>query len=228
MNSREHTDLQSAVPGEGGVNTGEVSPPVNQSNPSVKITQNAPVRLTETEVIREYGIDLVGQGSQEGATSLGCRLVYLTDCHQSVSLEVAGRRDQQNRDEGKLDLKVSKGMTGAEISYLGMAGELAFCLMENLMPDIGWKEKMLWDCLWKGLRVDVKTTRRLWEPHLNVVPWKKDKSDRPDVYVLMVDLCNGWYRYMGFLGSEEIFGGRYTVDGQISVPWECLKREDIQ
>ena len=234
MNTGRAEDSQS-IEGAGGVipepgpKSQHPSSPHGQNNKNATpatLATLAPATLATATLtpIREFGETLPVSQHLPGQGMDGTRLVLLTDEEQEFVEWLVDKRDGFNSSRGIQEKRRDKDMTGRQLGILGMMGEFAFCKMENLMPDISWSRFGGFDCWWAGQRVDVKCTARVMEPHLNVAPWKKDKVDAPDLYVLMNELGGGRYRYMGNMRFKEVFCGAFTVGGEVSVPWECLSR----
>lgn len=95
-------------------------------------------------------------------------------------------RSEYSRKANLIDMKVSSE-SGLAIDTLGAGGELAYCRLMNVYPDLDPHTLNIADCTLHdgsaaGTLVDVKTTSNP-EGKLYVAPWKRGKVD---LFVLMV------------------------------------------
>ena len=105
-----------------------------------------------------------------------------------------GFRTFVSRADGVVDRKIGP-QSGADADMDGLLGELAFCQAHNVWPDLGMKSRSgSYDCVVRGKRIDIKTTR-----HANgrLLCTLKDNPD-VDVYVLAVIEKNN--KYVNFVG----------------------------
>ena len=80
------------------------------------------------------------------------------------------------------DYKVSKTLTDEDMNFFGMVSEYAFCKKYNLFFDLSSKPRSgSYDCLYKGKRIDIKTTNHI-EGRLIAKVAKKNTD--VDVFVL--------------------------------------------
>ncbi len=111
--------------------------------------------------------------------------ITLTEHEQRIAKFLAKERYDVNRENNVHDAK--KGEQSNEFVDLeGIAGEMAFCKLFNVYPDLEIKvttqETDAGDCVLNGHKVDVKTTS--YETgRLICATWKNDDVD---VYALMV------------------------------------------
>ena len=134
MNTDRTTDTQPedrAAQGVGGVEEYAAAPAPDQSNPSAKITQNAPVAATSTQVgesrihetpmtrLRIYGEDVDLRAAEKGATAPGCRMVSLTEADEHMCLDIVRRRDEVNRSYGVQDRRRDSSRNGFERALSG-------------------------------------------------------------------------------------------------------------
>ena len=102
--------------------------------------------------------------------------------------------------------KVKNQRVGSQSDYItdleGMAGELAFCKLRNLFPDLTiGPRKGGWDVLSPGGEgIDVKVTHR--EVGRLLATLKKRLEDA-DYYVLMIGKCPD-YRFAGYATAEAL------------------------
>lgn len=111
-----------------------------------------------------------------------------------VATAIATMRQEINRAAGTHNLK-SGAQDPMTTELVGIFGELAFAQWANVMPDLSTNIRSgSFDASFRGLPVDVKTTRRLNNPR-----WYADAraGKRADIYVFAVsdwatvELC-GW------------------------------------
>lgn len=111
----------------------------------------------------------------------------LTESEQLIARFVAKQRSTNNRFAGTVNMRKSE-MSDYEIDLQGFAGELAFCRLANVFPDLtvhnrsASKGEDQGDCVLNGQRIDVKTSKKaeaaLWVP--------LRKLGTADAYALMV------------------------------------------
>lgn len=130
--------------------------------------------------------------------------VKLNEMEQRLVKTVAkGRRDFNT-------LRGTKRVKYPDVSdeYLpdieGFAGEVAFCKIFNIFPDMDIRpvtqEIDDGDCMWNGLRIDVKTTHR---PEGKLLCSSNKKLGRVDYYALMTGVFP-MYFYRGVISAEEL------------------------
>lgn len=112
-------------------------------------------------------------------------------------------RSEYSRKDGLIDMKVSSD-TNLAIDTLGAGGELAYCRLMNVYPDLDPHTLNIADCVLHdgsagGTLVDVKTTSNP-EGKLYVAPWKRGKVD---LFVLMV-ANPPTFTYRGSLRSDDM------------------------
>lgn len=110
-----------------------------------------------------------------------------------------GFRTFVSRSGGVKDAKMGP-QSGQEIDQDGILGELAFCQLMNVWPDLGMTSRSgSYDCVVKGKRVDIKTTR-----HMNgrLLCRLKDNPD-VDIYVLAL-LEDQYVTFAGWAFKHEL------------------------
>ena len=128
----------------------------------------------------------------------------LTESEQIIATFVAEQRTANNRNAGTTNMRKSE-MSDFEIDLQGFAGELAFCRMANVFPDLtvhnrsASKGEDNGDCILEGLRIDVKTSKKadaaLWVP--------VRKIGTADAYALMTGEFPT-FRLVGLAGVETV------------------------
>jgi hypothetical protein len=110
-----------------------------------------------------------------------------------------GFRTFVNRTGSIKDAKMGP-QSGPEIDYDGILGELAFCQLMNVWPDLGMTSRSgSCDCVVKGKRIDIKTTRRA---DGRLLCRLKDNPD-VDIYVLAL-LDNKFVTFAGWAYKHEL------------------------
>lgn len=83
---------------------------------------------------------------------------------------------------------------------LSLAGELAFCKIHNVYPDLGWDTFMDADCIVNGYKIDIKTTD---QPKGNLLVADKGPRIRVvDYYALMIGSIPT-FEYMGIIKFKD-------------------------
>lgn len=128
--------------------------------------------------------------------------ILLSDVEQRICRHIAKRRHEINRQNGVLNSK--KGTQSDELTDLeGFAGELAFCKMFNVFPDLEIKVTNQntddGDCKLLGLRVDIKTTKYL-NGRLICSTWKNNNTD---IFALIVGTFPK-YTFKGFMSYADL------------------------
>lgn len=108
--------------------------------------------------------------------------VILTDAEVMFCKMAAGLRALTNRASNTKDAKIGT-LSGLQMDEDGLLGEYAFCKKMNIFPDlIPSPRSGSSDCILKGKRIDVKTTRRI---NGRLLATMKNNDD-VDVYVLAI------------------------------------------
>lgn len=130
--------------------------------------------------------------------------VSLNTAERKLAYFVARNRNRRNRCLNVVNLKVSP-RDGVTIDLEGVAGELAFCKMFNLYPDLDTDRMPPYPefdaVLRDGWTVDVKTTR-YGDGKLLVDVRKGRKVDGVDFYCLMTGEFPGPYVFRGFMAKS--------------------------
>jgi len=134
--------------------------------------------------------------------------VFLSTSEQKLAHYVAKNRNGKNRYFNVTNLKIS-AEDPHTVDLEGIAGELAFCRLFNVYPDIDTDREPphpLYDAVIPpppGFRIDVKTTK--YETGKLLVDARKgSKTDSVDFYVLMTGSFPGPYTYRGMIARETI------------------------
>lgn len=124
--------------------------------------------------------------------------VSLNEAEQRLAKYLAKQRYATARAEGSKNVR--KGSQSDEETDLeGIAGEIAFCKLMNVYPDMepGKKDADCW--LRNGLSVDVKTTKHAGG-RLIAARWKGDAVDQ---YALIVGTFPD-YKFVGTASTAEL------------------------
>ena len=132
--------------------------------------------------------------------------VVLSYAERKLAHFLAKHRNGNNRYFNVTDLKIS-AESAAAVDLEGMCGEISFCKLFNLYPDLDTDREPPhphYDCvLSNGMRVDVKTTK-YENGKLLVDARKGKKTDGVDFYVLMTGSFPGPYAFRGFISKTKI------------------------
>lgn len=130
----------------------------------------------------------------------------LTESEQLIAKFVAEQRTANNRNAGTVNMRKSK-MSDFEADLQGFGGELAFCRLANVFPDLtvhnrsASKGEDQGDCILNGQRIDVKTAEKpysaLWVP--------LRKIGTADAYALMTGKFPT-FRLVGMADVETVKG----------------------
>jgi hypothetical protein len=145
-------------------------------------------------------------------------IIELNKIEQRLCRFLAKARYASNRENKIKDRKI--GPQSAEDTDLeGIAGELIFAKMTNTYPDLTIEpRKGGHDLLYKGYKIDVKTTKHSNGRLLAVI---EKKPDDADIYFLFVGelplyTCRGWAWAHDLLKEENItdlgHGPTYALD----------------
>lgn len=132
--------------------------------------------------------------------------VKLNISEQRLAEYVAQRRCEWNDRLGVPNVVISSlGQRGVDLE--GIAGELAFCRLFNVYPDLETDVEppyKAYDCvLYDRLRVDVKNTT--YEHGRLLVSHKTgEKAGEVDAYALMTGTFPGPYVYRGMMNRHEL------------------------
>ena len=148
--------------------------------------------------------------------------VSLSPEEQKIALWVAKQRYASNRSAGVVNARV--GDQSDELTDLeGFAGEMAFCKLLNLYPDMSIEPQTgTFDCeTAKGTTIDVKTTK-YERGHLIV--GKKKEGCGTQVYALMVGSFPQ-YQFRGWVYNEDIFREEWWNEDHYKMPQSALRQE---
>ncbi|HIC51733.1 MAG TPA: hypothetical protein EYO96_03645 [Candidatus Marinimicrobia bacterium] len=126
--------------------------------------------------------------------------ISLSENEQRIAEWVGKKRTANARRKNLPDTKVGD-QSFEETDLEGFAGELAFCKLMNIYPDLETGDNLPnYDCVdCNGVTYDVKTTPYL-DGHLAAT--LKKKENPPDKYVLAVGKFPD-YDMIGEIGAEE-------------------------
>jgi len=139
----------------------------------------------------------------------------LTESEQLIAKFVAEQRTANNRNAGTVNMRKSE-MSDFEIDLQGFGGELAFCRLANVFPDLtvhnrsAFKGDDQGDCVLNGQRIDVKTSKKaeaaLWVP--------VRKIGTADAYALMVGTFPT-FRLVGMADVETVKACKVWNDSHV-------------
>ena len=139
----------------------------------------------------------------------------LTESEQLIAKFVAEQRTANNRNAGTTNMRKSE-MLDFEIDLQGFGGELAFCRLANVFPDLTVHNRSAskgddqGDCILNGQRIDVKTSKKadaaLWVP--------VRKIGTADAYALMTGTFPT-FRLVGMADVETVKNGKVWNDSHV-------------
>ena len=135
--------------------------------------------------------------------------ISLTTAERKLAHFIARNRNLNNRSFNVTNLKIS-GADAATVDLEGVCGEIAFCKLFNVYPDLDTDHEPphpLHDCVIPpppGFRIDVKTTK--YENGKLLVDARKGskKTGGVDYYALMTGSFPGPYTFRGLIAREHI------------------------
>ena len=137
------------------------------------------------------------------------QVISLNQAERKLAHFVAKNRNGNNRHFNTTNLKISAD-DPATVDLEGVCGEIAFCRLFNVYPDIDTDREPphpLYDAIIPpippGIRIDVKTTK-YENGKLLVDARKGSKTDGVDFYALMTGQFPGPYTFRGFIAKEHI------------------------
>lgn len=127
--------------------------------------------------------------------------ITLTDIEMATINILANTRTLVARGSGVVDKKIGK-QSGVDIDIDGLMGEYAFCKWHNIFPDlISSPRSGSYDCLLKGKRFDIKTTRY---KSGRLLCTTKDNPD-VDIYALaIIDPSNSSVSFVGYSTKDNL------------------------
>ena len=136
------------------------------------------------------------------------QVISLNQAERKLAHFVAKNRNGNNRHFNTTNLKISAD-DPATVDLEGVCGEIAFCKLFNVYPDIDTDREPphpLYDAVIPpppGIRIDVKTTK--YETGKLLVDSRKGvKTLGVDYYALMTGQFPGPYTFRGFIARERI------------------------
>lgn len=154
--------------------------------------------------------------------------ITLNESEQAIVNWIATQRNKANRDANTYSYPTVSGMSGFEIDQQGFGGELAFCRMCNVFPDLNTVNRSAWertdqgDCKLRGYTVDVKTAKRadsaLWVP--------ERKNGSVQLYALVVGVFPT-FKMVGFAWSEFVFDEKHRRETAQGVQYVVRQDELI-
>ena len=138
-------------------------------------------------------------------------LIILNPQEQALCRYLAKLRYNNARNKNVKNNKIgnqSDEMTDLE----GIGGEVAFCKLFNLYPDISIEVRSSktdkGDAVLNGLVIDVKTTKYK-KGRLLAAPWKEASVD---LYALMIGQIDTGYYFKGFMSYSELVKDERLLD----------------
>jgi hypothetical protein len=123
----------------------------------------------------------------------------LNEIEQSICKHIAEQRYLNARKKGIVDRKLG-GQTTEITDLDGFGAEMAFCKIANCYPDLKIGLDNDYDCLYNGLKIDVKQTK--YKKGRLLATLKKTNSD-VDIYVLMIGEFPN-YEFIGWARKDDL------------------------
>ena len=150
-------------------------------------------------------------------------ILRLNQAEKEIAAKMALIRQVTNRRQGTVNQKVHD-KDSLEVDREGFAGELAFCKIYRLYPDLGntRQDADAWHPVMK--HVDVKTAP---EDHHNLLV-RHTKYDHPaDTYALMIGKWEtGVFSFKGYATRDMVFRDENLVDPGFGV-CHLIKQKDL-
>lgn len=154
--------------------------------------------------------------------------ITLTDAEQLIVNYVAQCRLEANQQNGSHRAPLASGMIAFEVDQQGFGGEMAFCRAMNVFPDFtvtcrsAAKGQDNGDCRVQGLRIDVKTSKKvtssLWV--------KEHKKGCADAYALVVGTFPT-FTIIGLANHDMVFDDAFKVGDSFVVDQMDLIKPEI-
>lgn len=148
--------------------------------------------------------------------------ITLSEIEVSTISILSSMRTLVARCNNVKDAKMSK-LNGIDIDFDGLLAEYAFCKKFNLFLDIVPSPRSgSYDCIYKGKRVDIKSTR-----HKNgrLITTTK-KNEDVDVYVLAI-IDNYDVEFIGWCYTAELYNEKNIKDLGYGNGY-CLERDQLR
>ena len=136
-------------------------------------------------------------------------IVQLTDLEIIACRMIGNMRTILNRSTSVKDKQIGK-QDIHETDENGTTGEYAFCKSKNILFDISLNPRSgSYDCIYKGKRIDIKTTKY---KNGSLVATKKINPDI-DVFVLAIfDQTKNEITFPGFALAEDLYQEKNITD----------------
>lgn len=132
-------------------------------------------------------------------------IIELNEAEMKLAATIGGQRFRNARSRGVPNERWGR-QSDEYTDREGMAGEIAFCKLHGIQPDLAvGKKEVDHDCEIDGVRIDVKTTKWGFEEGSDkgYLTSRADKEYGVDVYALMIGE-NGTYRFAGWATHDEL------------------------
>ena len=128
-------------------------------------------------------------------------VIILSRWEKEIAWNTAKRRTKNNRDRGIPDENIS-GRDTVTQDYYSFCGELAFCKLLNIYPDLEVLDRNKHDARHNGHCYDIKT---ILDPGHNLVVRRNKKHKPSERYALMLRETEEAYRFIGWATADEVF-----------------------
>jgi len=150
-------------------------------------------------------------------------VVTLTDAEQRIVRWIARQRQGANGAAGVVDRQVAGTLSGDDVHTIGFGGELAFCKLFNVYPDLDTRPRRGGaDCDRLGESIDVKTTRH---PNGKLLVFARKLELASDCYALMIA---DWpaFRFVGFVRAADVFRPEHYEPDRLGGPTYVVAQDD--
>jgi hypothetical protein len=144
--------------------------------------------------------------------------IRLTSCELDLARYVIRHRIERNKREN-YPVTDFTGLTDEERDFRSYVGELCFCKLFNISPDLQWQSRPYYDAILCGYKVDVKTQARKEAPGTQkLIVKQKDNQKFPDYYALMVGKVPSYTLY-GFAHYSRVIQPQYYTEDKLHPCW---------
>lgn len=132
-------------------------------------------------------------------------MIYLSE----FELKAARRLGIDRQEYDEIHASGAKNMSDVSLEEntgRSIAGELAFCKLWNIYPDLQHTKPEPYDCMLKGYKIDIKAVQNDYRQYM-VTPTPRKRIDPPDYYAFISARKDEWnpWEFMGFMSHTELF-----------------------
>lgn len=149
--------------------------------------------------------------------------IKLNEIEQDLAQKIGKMRYENARNKGIIDRKMGD-QSCYETDLEGMAAEIAFCKLLNIYPDLHIGLDRDYDCVFRGKKIDVKTTK--YKTGKLLATLKKKNAD-VDIYVLVIGSFPGPYKIVGWVTKDEMFSDK-NIRNLGKGDGYCVEQKDLR